>query len=302
MAMDAKQLSDAGKQIVKAADGGDPASTLLQLLQPLHKFTATEDLLRQSKIGVAVNKLRQSKDSKVAQTASQLIHKWKADVKNSKSAGKNVATTATGSPAPGGAKADSVKKEPAATSRASTVAPEKRTFAADGIDTHCTSDAARDSCIGLMYNGLAYLSTEPPDSILPIARAVEAAAYEHHNSTTSAEYKAKIRSLFQNLKMKGNAHLRRGVYNGTIEPKRFVTMSSEELKSEEKKQQDEELQKENMKQSMTAQEEKAISTTMTCGKCRESRVAYTQAQTRAADEPMTTFCECTNCGNRWKFS
>ncbi|KAK3086972.1 transcription elongation factor TFIIS, partial [Teratosphaeriaceae sp. CCFEE 6253] len=61
--------------------------------------------------------------------------------------------------------------------------------------------------------------------------------------------------------MKGNAHLRRGVYNGTIEPKRFVTMSSEELKSEEKKQQDEELQKENMKQSMTAQEEKAISTT-----------------------------------------
>lgn len=41
---------------------------------------------------------------------------------------------------------------------------------------------------------------------------------------------------------------------------------------------------------------------MTCGKCKMSRVAYSQAQTRAADEPMTTFCECTNCGHRWKFS
>jgi DNA-directed RNA polymerase subunit M/transcription elongation factor TFIIS len=41
---------------------------------------------------------------------------------------------------------------------------------------------------------------------------------------------------------------------------------------------------------------------MQCGKCKIFKVAYTQAQTRAADEPMTTFCECMNCGNRWKFS
>lgn len=24
-------------------------------------------------------------------------------------------------------------------------------------------------------------------------------------------------------------------------------------------------------------------------------------QTRSADEPMTTFVTCTNCGNKWKF-
>lgn len=41
---------------------------------------------------------------------------------------------------------------------------------------------------------------------------------------------------------------------------------------------------------------------MQCGRCKVFKVAYTQAQTRAADEPMTTFCECMNCGNRWKFS
>ncbi|KAK3621378.1 transcription elongation factor TFIIS [Elasticomyces elasticus] len=323
-AMDARQLSDAGKQIVKAAEGGDPASTLLQLLQPLQKFTATEDLLRQSKIGIAVNKLRQNKDTKVAQAASQLINKWKTDVKGS--SGKGGGKAASSSPAPGaahqkgvngtaspmapgggggGVKTEGgVKKESvtAAAQRKSTVAPEKRTFTTDEVNTKVTHDPARDSCVGLMYNGLAYLSTASPDSILPVARQVEIACFEVHGGLVTADYKSKMRSLFQNLKMKGNTALRKGVLDGEIEPKRFVTMSSEDLKSAEKKAQDEQLEKENMKQSMTAQEEKAISTTMTCGRCKQSRVAYTQAQTRAADEPMTTFCECTNCGNRWKFS
>ncbi|KAK0367205.1 transcription elongation factor TFIIS [Friedmanniomyces endolithicus] len=311
--MDAKQLSDAGKQIVKAAEGGDPASTLLHLLQPLQKFTATEDLLRQSKIGIAVNKLRQSKDAKVAQVASQLINKWKVDVKGSGKGGKAAAGSSpapgaqkagtNGTSSPAGSKTDgSVKKEPIPAQRKSTVAPDKRTITTDEVDTKVTGDQSRDSCIGLMYNGLAYLSSASPDAILPVARAVEQAAYEVHGRDTSSDYKAKIRSLFQNLKMKGNTALRRDVLEGEIEPKRFVTMSSDDLKSAEKRAQDAALEKENMKQSMTAQEEKAISTTMTCGKCRQSRVAYTQAQTRAADEPMTTFCECVNCGNRWKFS
>lgn len=39
-----------------------------------------------------------------------------------------------------------------------------------------------------------------------------------------------------------------------------------------------------------------------CGKCKNKKVSYSQAQTRSADEPMTTFCECMVCGNRWKFS
>ncbi|KAI7648298.1 hypothetical protein KC318_g17998, partial [Hortaea werneckii] len=46
--MDAKQLADAGKQIVKAADGGDPSTTVMQLLKPLQNVKVTEDLLRSS--------------------------------------------------------------------------------------------------------------------------------------------------------------------------------------------------------------------------------------------------------------
>jgi DNA-directed RNA polymerase subunit M/transcription elongation factor TFIIS len=39
-----------------------------------------------------------------------------------------------------------------------------------------------------------------------------------------------------------------------------------------------------------------------CGKCKSMKTTYTQAQTRSADEPMTTFVCCMACGNRWRFS
>jgi transcription elongation factor S-II len=38
-----------------------------------------------------------------------------------------------------------------------------------------------------------------------------------------------------------------------------------------------------------------------CYKCKKRKCTYYQLQTRSADEPMTTFITCLNCGNRWKF-
>jgi DNA-directed RNA polymerase subunit M/transcription elongation factor TFIIS len=38
-----------------------------------------------------------------------------------------------------------------------------------------------------------------------------------------------------------------------------------------------------------------------CGKCKTKKTSYYQMQTRSADEPMTTYVTCKNCGNCWKF-
>lgn len=37
-----------------------------------------------------------------------------------------------------------------------------------------------------------------------------------------------------------------------------------------------------------------------CGKCKSLKTTYYQMQTRSADEPMTTYVTCKNCGIRWK--
>ena len=37
-----------------------------------------------------------------------------------------------------------------------------------------------------------------------------------------------------------------------------------------------------------------------CGKCQQRKCTYFEMQTRSADEPMTCFITCLNCGNRWK--
>lgn len=38
-----------------------------------------------------------------------------------------------------------------------------------------------------------------------------------------------------------------------------------------------------------------------CSKCKSKKCTFYQLQTRSADEPMTTFVTCLDCGNRWKF-
>jgi transcription elongation factor S-II len=38
-----------------------------------------------------------------------------------------------------------------------------------------------------------------------------------------------------------------------------------------------------------------------CRKCKNNNCSHYQLQTRSADEPMTTFVTCMDCGNRWRF-
>ena len=38
----------------------------------------------------------------------------------------------------------------------------------------------------------------------------------------------------------------------------------------------------------------------TCGRCKSRKTTYYEMQTRSADEPMTAFITCLDCGKRWK--
>ncbi|KAI9757989.1 MAG: hypothetical protein M4579_003225 [Chaenotheca gracillima] len=293
--MDAKEIGSQLKVLNKAAAANEPQA-IIKILENLKKnVAATEELLRLTKIGVHVNRQKQNPNKEVAQLATQIVSKWRDDVK-----GKSTPTKSD-SPAPKTSNGDAAANAATASAKI-TVPPDQRDWKKDNVDIARTGNPARDNCLGLIYNGLCFMLEDAPVVVLKRACDVERAAMIKYGPETESAYKTKLRSLFQNLKNKSNGDLRRRVLSGDIPADRFVTMSHDELKSDERRAEDEKMQKENMNKAMVAQAEKSVSASLTCPKCHERKVSYTQAQTRSADEPMTTFAECLVCGTRWRFS
>lgn len=319
--MDSREIQSVSHNIQKVIQAKEPTENVLPLLKRLQKeVKATEDVLRSTGIGKSINKLKAHPTPEIARLASEIVSKWRNEVNAQKARGSG---TSTPIPGTNGVKASNGTtsitngtRSPApqqqappasATSSKPSVPPEKRSQKTDNIKKPIIDDGPRDACIGMMYDGLAPFSTLQSSQILIVAKSVESAAWsafgeDLSTGAPSSKYREKFRSLYQNLRNKSNPTLRTRVLDGSITPHRFIHMTHEELRSKEQKEEDKKIQKENMDKAMVAQEEKSISTSLQCGKCKEKKVSYSQAQTRSADEPMTTFCECTVCGNRWKFS
>ncbi|KAN0093618.1 transcription elongation factor s-ii [Hyaloscypha variabilis] len=292
--MDQRELETRLKALQKAVNEKDSPSTIISILQTLQKeVVPTEELLRATKAGVVVSKQKMNTNKDIARLAAEIVAKWKKTVSADQDARKR---KMVGSSPP---KMESPDKTNEPQKFTGDVA--KRRWEHEKVDIKRTGIPTRDNCIGLLYNGLAFMSNEPSVHVVIKAMEVEAAAFDTFNGETS-EYKAKLRSLYQNLKAISNRELGPRVMSGEITAAQFVVMSHEELKSAERKRMDEKLAHENMKKAQVPMAEKSISDALRCGKCGQKKVSYTQAQTRSADEPMTTFCECTVCGNRWKFS
>ncbi|KAK2811995.1 hypothetical protein FQN50_001703 [Emmonsiellopsis sp. PD_5] len=299
--MDAKEIEFKSKALTKAATSGETPATLISLLKELQKgVRPTEDLLRSTKIGIIVNKLKQHKSPDVARLSSEIVSRWRSEVNKQKAA--------AGSPSASQRSSDSPKQTPNGTGSPaasdkmskSTVPPDRRSWKADQITLSHTQNKSRDSCIGLIYDGLCLNSTESPRVVLSKAIEVEAAAYKAFGPETKEQYRTKMRSLFQNLKNKSNPGLRVRVLSNEVTPDKFVRMTHDELKSDERREEERRIQKENMDKAMVAKAERSISTSLQCGKCGQKKVTYTEAQTRSADEPMTLFCTCVVCGKSWR--
>ena len=82
----------------------------------------------------------------------------------------------------------------------------------------------------------------------------------------------------------------------------LVRLPPEELASDARKQDNSKIREAALFEAERGQNlKKATTDQFQCGKCKQRKTIYYQMQTRSADEPMTTFVSCVNCGNRWKF-
>ncbi|KAG6331369.1 hypothetical protein ID866_7720, partial [Astraeus odoratus] len=273
-----------------------PPSYYLQervsILQILKKnFQVNEAVLRESKAGLAVGKLRTHDAKEVSDLAKEIVKKWKTEVERAKGG--------AGSKTPSNGKPLATRKPSSVPTPVTGVAApaangksEVRSAKNDGVKISVTGDATRDKCIELIYDGLACDSgarlnrLAATDLIVSRAKGVEQAVYVQFGST-SPEYRGKIRSLFVNLKDKGNPSLRESIVSGELSPEKFSKMTSEEMMSEERRAADQKIKEENFFKSLGAGEQEAETEGFQCGRCKQRKCRYRQAQTRSADEPMT---------------
>lgn len=133
-----------------------------------------------------------------------------------------------------------------------------------------------------------------------IANRCEDVIFTEFNNT-EAKYKNRVRSRVLNLKDTRNPELRRSVRLGLITPDRLAVMVADEMASDELKNLRAKFTKESIDDHQMARTQGAKTSLLTCGKCKKNNCSFSEMQTRSADEPMTTFAYCLECGNRWRF-
>ncbi|XP_032374999.1 transcription elongation factor A protein 3 isoform X2 [Etheostoma spectabile] len=165
-----------------------------------------------------------------------------------------------------------------------------------------TGDSVRDKCIEMLA---AALRTNDDFKDFGTNCDSMAAEIEDHiyqeTKATDMKYKNRVRSRISNLKDPKNPGLRRNVLAGSIDLSRIASMSAEEMASDELRNLRNVLTQEAIREHQMAKTGGTTTDLLQCGKCRKKNCTYNQVQTRSADEPMTTFVLCNECGNRWKF-
>lgn len=108
-------------------------------------------------------------------------------------------------------------------------------------------------------------------------------------------YTDKLRVIFQNLQYEP---LLKKLKYRNIKAHKVAFMTHQELRPDKWKERI--AVKEQHDQNRYAPKLNANTDDFTCRKCKSNKCSYYQLQTRSADEPMTTFVTCIDCGNRWK--
>ncbi|XP_032810799.1 transcription elongation factor A protein 1-like isoform X1 [Petromyzon marinus] len=278
----------------------------LDLLKELKSIPMTLDVLQSTRIGMSVNAVRkQSSDDEVTSLAKSLIKSWKklldgADGAKSGDKDKGLSTT----PPPSSQDSMDGEEESSGSgvckseSGKSPGTPVATCFPRAPI----TGDSVRMKCRELIS---AALKTNDDYNIFgtdceEVSAQIEEFIFQEMKNT-DMKYKNRVRSRISNLKDVKNPELRKNVLCGNITPEKIARMTAEEMASDELKEIRKAMTKEAIREHQMAKTGGTVSDLFSCGKCKKKNTTYTQVQTRSADEPMTTFVLCNECGNRWKF-
>ncbi|MBW0553044.1 hypothetical protein O181_092759, partial [Austropuccinia psidii MF-1] len=327
------------KQLATAYSNSNTTEVKNILNQLKKEVVPTEELIRTTKIGIAVAKQRQNSDPEVAKLAKMIVTEWKHLVKapsnqvtsggsqsanstNQKSPNPNSNQTLRSPPALSQTKASSTSSTPlaslpkpaaslTATSSSAPLSSLPKPSTAISKKTGPRSSRTEDQSLDFEFlqdkvrNGSlrAVFDALIFDSDAPadlVHERAKSIELEVNRTNDSTGYKNKMRSLIFNLRDKNNPGLREAVVSGELGASKLCRMGPQDMASEERKAQDRKLAEENLFKARGAGPQQAETDAFRCGRCGLRKCTYYQMQTRSADEPMTTFVTCVNCNNRWK--
>ncbi|NXS63961.1 TCEA3 protein, partial [Brachypteracias leptosomus] len=300
----------------------------LDLLKSLTGYTMTIQLLQTTRIGVAVNSVRKHcSDEEVVASAKILIKNWKRLLGEWcwGGAGTPLNPNPSGAvPAPQrclemspelgcagscasqparqcmGANSSKAKPETPRTPTSPSFSPSPCLLA----PCYLTGDSVRDKCIEMLTAALRMDNDYKEFGVNceKMASEIEDHILYWGGWGTDMKYRNRVRSRISNLKDPKNPSLRRNVLCGAIQPSLIARMTAEEMASDELKELRNAMTQEAIREHQMAKTGGTVTDLFQCGKCKKKNCTYNQVQTRSADEPMTTFVLCNECGNRWKVS
>eukprot|EP00727_Mastigamoeba_balamuthi_P006427 m51a1_g2404 putative atp-dependent dna helicase q-like 3 (691) ;mRNA; r:768417-771908 len=279
----AKPVGDLEDSVTR---GNTPA--ILKALGRLSTIPMTLEILRETKVGVVVGKLRKtSGDTTVAAACAALVDAWRPLAPSP----SPPAAAAAPAPARGSSRSPSSKKRASPDSPSPSPHPKKS----------ATPSCARDAAVTLLRSKLGErIEEEGEREPEEMAREIEAALASTYGSDAGTEYKNRLRTIAMNLG-EASKELRNSVMRGAVTPERLVTMTTAEMAPSGVKEWRKKVEREALKEAIGMTVDDLASTDQfECPRCHKRKASYTQLQTRSADEPMTTFIFCHICKYRWK--
>ncbi|KAH8863374.1 Transcription elongation factor A protein 1 [Schistosoma japonicum] len=290
----------------------------LKYLKRLRNIEMTLEILTKTGVGIIINKIRkESEDPEVATLGKNMIKQWKKLVPD-KSDVPAPCTNTVGSTNNGGN--GNIKHSPELSTyvgsddsgpqdaKRSRPSEKKEPTEPSGnasrgffpVHTLTTNDQVRLKAREMLQSALE--SGNIPSGAYEsefLAIRIESSIYDLFNNT-DPKYKQRVRTRVMNLRDSNNPNLRLNVLMGHVSPDKLASMTSEEMASKEMKELREKYTKETIEDHQMAVTGGTETDLLRCGKCKQTKCTYNQVQTRSADEPMTTFVYCNNCGHRWK--
>lgn len=273
-----------------------------------------------------MSKLGQHKDSAVSKQASQLVAKWKKEIsKNGKKGGPKTDVSSNvnqGSPKKKPESAPQVPNEQEKPKEEEKSAPRQRVREADAeyeeqqkqdaeqeieedyeefVSRNYTDDAIRKNIRKGIAKHLLKVDPNAKKKATILAIKLENGLAKEYGKKP-AEYSNKCRTVVASLMR--SQEFRKRIMIGNLKPESIATMDPKEMQDEALKRKRVEMEKDiiDAKRSDYMIANMKVKEGMyTCSKCKGKKTTFYEQQTRSADEPMTTFVQCLDCGHNMKF-